>query len=124
MSNLSRFNTQIKNLNNDLINLYPEYEHLEDFQTKFDLLIKCNPRLSHKYFVETVYPYKDKILSKDADFFIKKDYEDDVSKIDMNNSWTLDRVLDMKKIWTTLSDDNKDIVWMYFKVLIKLSELC
>ena len=28
------------------------------------MLIKCNPRLSHKYFVETVYPYKDKIYEE------------------------------------------------------------
>lgn len=124
MSNLTRFNSTINNLTDDLINLYPDYSYLDIFKTKFELLIKYNPRLSINYFKETVYPYKDNIMNKNSDFFLKKDYEDDVNKIDMNNSWTLDRVLDMKNIWGQLSDENKEIVWNYFIVLIKLSEMC
>ena len=124
MSNLSRFNLTINNLTDDLINLYPDYSYLDTFKSKFELLIKYNQRLSLNYFKETVYPYKDNIMSKNSDFFLKKDYEDDVNKIDMNNSWTLDRVLDMKNIWGQLSNENKDIVWNYFIVLIKLSEMC
>lgn len=126
MTTLSRFNLTVENLINDLITLYPDKGYLKVCREKFNILKNYNPKLTMTYFIQSVYPYKEQIQKKEDSFFLEKDYNTDVNKYvnDMNNSaWALDRVLDLKNIWNELSDKNKETIWTYFNVLIKLVDM-
>ena len=54
---------------------------------------------------------------------INKDYKEDVQQLQYDSKWSLDQVLNLKELWSQLNDENKEIIWTYFSVLIKLVEL-
>lgn len=121
MSNLTKFNLTLSNFIDDLIRVFPNYNNLEIFKEKFLLLKSTNPRLIVTYFTNTIYPYKSQIESKDASFFLEKDYSDDITI--ENKQWALDEMLNLKTLWNKLDDNNKETVWKYFLVLLKLCEI-
>ena len=123
ISNLGKFNLTIINLVDDLIILFPNKNYLKIFKTKFELLIKYNPKLSYNLFKSEVYIFKKQIVEKDSNFFLKKEYSDRLENYDINSNWTLDKVLDIKNLWINISEENQNTIWLYFNVLIKLSEI-
>tara|TARA_B100001123_G_C15283520_1_gene1014806 strand:+ start:890 stop:1264 length:375 start_codon:yes stop_codon:yes gene_type:complete len=121
MSNLTKFNLTLENLINDLILVFPDYKNLLIFKEKFILLKGSNPRIIMTYFKNTVFQYKEQINNKDNNFFLEKDYDEDVYI--ENEQWALDEVLNLKVLWKKLTEENKETVWSYFQILIKLCEL-
>lgn len=123
MSNIKKFNLTIDNLVNDIILVFPNYKYLQVFKEKFNLLITYNVRKPIEFFKDGVYSFKEQILSKNEEFFINKDYKDDVQQLQYDSKWSLDQVLNLKELWGELNDENKEVIWTYFSVLIKLVEL-
>ncbi len=123
MSNIKKFNLTVDNLINDLILVFPDYEYIKLFKEKFNILSKYNARKPIEYFKNTVYSFNNEIKNKNADFFLKKDYKNDITVVEENKEWALDQVLNLKNLWQELDDENKDIIWTYFNILIKLTEL-
>ena len=70
-----------------------------------------------------IYIYKEPIVNQNEDFFIKRDYNEDIKDLQYDSQWSLDQVLNLKELWSKLNDENKNIIWTYFNVLIKLVEL-
>lgn len=122
ISPLSIFNININGLVDDLIRLFPDKKYLQVFKLKFETLIKYNPRRSYNLFKSEVYIYKNEIINRDSNFFLKKKYNDRLKNNDINSNWSLDKILDIKNIWGQLSNDNKNIIWEYFSVLIICAE--
>ena len=123
MSNIKKFNLTIDNLVNDIILVFPDYEYLRVFKEKFNLLIKFNVRKPIEYFKNSIYIYKEPIVNRNEDFFIKRNYNEDIKDLQYDSHWSLDQVLNLKDLWNELDDENKNIIWIYFNVLIKLVEL-
>ena len=90
---------------------------------QLNLLCKFNVRKSIEYFKNTVYIYKEQIVNKDENYFIKKTYNEDIEGLEYDTEWTLDQVLNLKELWGQLDDNNKETIWIYFNVLIKITEL-
>lgn len=126
-SNIKKFNMTIGNLIDDLLVICNnKFNHLEVFKTQFELLKSVNPRKIIEQFLINIQPYKEKIKSRDEKFFIEKNYKEDVDKNVSDESYSqssLDEILNLKLIWNTLDDSNKSIIWDYFNVLVKLTEL-
>ena len=123
MSNVKKFNLTVNNLINDLILVFPDYKYLTVFKEKFSIISKYNVRKPIEYFKNTVYYFNNEIKAKNSDFFLKKDYKNDLNGIVENKEWALDQVLNLKDLWKDLNDSNKDTIWSYFNILIKLTEL-
>ena len=117
----------VGNLIDDLLIICDnKFKHLEVFKTQFELLKSVNPRKIIEQFLINIQPYKEKIKSRDEKFFIDKNYKEDVDKNVSDESYSqssLDEILNLKLIWNTLDDSNKNIIWDYFNVLVKLTEL-
>ena len=116
MSILSAFNTQIVNLLNELNQLFPEDKDIEYAKDGVVLLKKTNPRIIYKGFMNYIYKFKEKINNEDDSFFFEehKDIEnDDYMQLILKN---------LQTYWKTLTNNTKKNLWLYFKVLIKLSE--
>ncbi len=126
-SNLSKFNMTISNLIDDLIIICGDkFKNLKIFKEQFKLLKKCNPRKIIEQFLINIQPYKEQIKNKNDDFFLKKNYEEEVNKNVSEESYieqSLDQILNLKEIWLTLEEKNKEIIWSYFNVLVKLVEM-
>jgi len=69
-------------------------------------------------FVEKVLVYKDKIDAGDEDFFLKKEYDNDLN----GQSDLIGKVFEFKSIWRTLTQENKDCVIQYMQILCKLAQ--
>ena len=103
---------------NELCNIFPSDGELLLFREKYNLVKSANSKLILEYFVMYVYPFKTKILCKDENFFLDGGGQDEVK--DKNGLNMRDN---LKKLWLgEMSDDNKTVVWKYFKIFILLSE--
>ena len=121
MKYLKAFNIQILSLLNELLRQYPKDGDLILYNETIETVIKLKPDTCLLNFVAYVYPNKDKIMKMDETYFmnydVKKDFGNDSEIIKLSNK--------IKDIWNNdCSDDNKLVIWKYFKVLIKLCEKC
>ena len=123
MSNIKKFNLTVNNLIDDLILVFHNYQYLKVFKEQFNLLSRYNAKKPLEYFKKTVYCFSDEIKAQNSDFFLKRDYKNDINVIEENKEWALDQVLNLKELWVELSIENKNIIWTYFNILVKLTEL-
>lgn len=82
---------------------------------------KMTPQVLMEHIISHVLPYKQHIMKKDIKFFVEK-------KEKIFAGLPQDRVDYFAKVITKpesqggMSEENKDIVWNYFDVLLRLSE--
>ena len=129
MSNLTRFNTQIDNLLNTLSESFPEFTDIKIFKEKFNLAKKANPKLVLVIFLKHIYPLKEKVVNKDEEFFLSEDLTNkfvnnkDIQKEgNVNQEYVLTKALNLKDIWKKMDTQQKESIWTYFSVLIRLCE--
>jgi len=121
---LSAFNNQLQEFIEELIKVFPEDNDFKTFETSLYMLKKANPRKILELFKTYIIPYSDKILKKDENFFLEENYEHLYNQNNTNaeKGWIITNKL--KKYWNEISNNTKDIIWEYFKVLILLSNKC
>ena len=117
-SYLKIFITQLLNFIDDLILLYPSDNDFKLFKNGINLLNRTNPRKIVNLFREYVDKYEQRIMSRDETFFLQNDY-DEIQKTEN----ILESMNKLKNYWKDLNDSNKEKVWKYFEVLIKLSKM-
>ena len=121
---ISMFNTQITSFINDLILVYPDDKDLYTFKTSLKMLLLYDDKKVINMFKEFVYSkYKVQIENKDSEFFLQNDYEDIITRTNADTpEITAQLINKIKSYWMSMSNENKDIVWKYFTVLIKVCE--
>lgn len=118
MSIKQTFIQQIDNFLNELCTIFPHNGEIQLLNEKYILIRSANSNLVIEYFVEFIYPFKNQIMSEDEKFFISGGGQEDLK----NNSGLKFRD-NIKKLWISeMSDENKEIIWKYFKIFILLSE--
>lgn len=127
MSDLTKFNLQCENLINDLIKILPDEKDLKVAYEQFSFLKSANAEFALRGFLKYVYPCKDHIMNKDEEFFLGNGVNQEVNKFisneKINNDYAIDKVLNLKNFWKSkLSNDDKEVIWKYFQVLIVLCE--
>tara|TARA_B110001469_G_C9547915_1_gene271889 strand:+ start:243 stop:614 length:372 start_codon:yes stop_codon:yes gene_type:complete len=118
---LTAFNTQLINFTDELIILCPEEHDFKVFKNGILLLKRTNPRKIIELFNVYVVKYKESILEKNETFFLDNNYNDDIDTDDIENLYSI--INKLKKYWCSLSDSNKETVWKYLQVLIKLNDI-
>jgi hypothetical protein len=118
-SPLSNFNNQLLAFVEDLSETYTEERDLVRALDALKALKKVNPKLLHTSFMEYVYP----------DFAGPVKAQDEATLI-ANARRMLDgefkeyafAYLIFDKHWSTMSDENKNVIWNWCKVLVVLAE--
>lgn len=117
------FNTKLREFISDLISVYPLDEDLKKFKTSIHVLLLISDNKIMKLYNDYVYTkYKTQIFNKDEEFFMKHDYKDEVNNTEESYEFTEKLIDKIKSYWSTMSKDNKKIVWTYFTLLTKLCE--
>lgn len=116
------FNTKLREFIGDLARVYPEDNDLIKFKTTINMLLLVNDKNIIKIFNEFVYEkYQSKILNKDEDFFMKHDYTEELnSTADAAPEFTESLINKIKSYWENMTHENKEVVWTYFILLVKL----
>ena len=132
MSILTAFGVQIINLCTELTNMYPEDSFFKSGLTAASLMKKTNPRLMHNLIMEKMSNYRDQIFNEDDAFFAneiskiennKKTGEDTETENNDNiNEDNFNFILRVRTYWNEMSPNTKKQIWMYLKVLFKLSD--
>ena len=115
---LTLFINQICSLNAELVDMYPDDLDIRVCKNTIDTVKKLNPKMIVDAFYNHVYSYKTQIMAKDEAFFIDMNYNALIKDDNMSV------VSNLKKYWSSMSDETKDCMWQYFGVLIVLCEKC
>jgi hypothetical protein len=128
-SNLGRFNSQLENMLNDLSSAFPNFIDIKVFREKYYMARSSNPRMIILTFLKYIYPYKDKIVNKDEQFFLSDNLTKNITNnsdlqkdVNADNEFILTKALNLKTLWLDMNEQQKNTLWTYFKVLIVLSE--
>ena len=133
MSLLTAFTTQVINLVTELNNMYPEDSYFKSGLTAANIMKKTNPRLMHNLMMDKMSEYREQIFSEDDAFFAEeinkleedKNNEDDNTEYDtksIKNKDNFNFVLRVRTYWNQMSPNTKKNIWMYLKVLFRLSD--
>ncbi len=110
--------SQLDNFFTDLCNTFPQNTELNIFKEKFLLLKKANSAIIVQYFITYIYPFKQNIFNKEESFFL-----DGGGQEEIKGDTGLKFRDNIKKLWLAeMSEENKEVVWKYFKVFILLCE--
>jgi|TARA_Y100000389_G_scaffold152396_1_gene152379 hypothetical protein len=122
------FNTKITEFLNDLIRLFPDDADFKMYKTAITLAKLADEKKPLQYYKKFVTEeYKEHIRNKNDKFFLDHDYKEILSDSELSNeinsgdfsSQIVDR---LKGYWSQISDENKEIVWNYFTLFLKISE--
>lgn len=75
-------------------------------------------RIFRDYIIET---YRDKIANEDESFFLSKN---DFEITSRRKEYWMDFIDKIKMAWAKMDDENKKIIWKYFRLLVALSDKC
>ena len=118
------FNTKLKEFVDDLLLLYPEDGNLHAAKKAILLLKTIDGRKTLQLFKVHIYDrYSKQLYDRDETFFMTKDYDEETRLLEnVAENITQQLVDNIKQYWTQMSDKNKDTVWKYWMILLKLCE--
>ena len=109
---------QISNFIDELDSTFPENKDIMIFKEKFNMLKSINSQLIIDYFIQFIYPHKQRIMNQDDNFFLEGGGQEEIK--DKNGLNMRDN---LRNLWTTqMSEENKTVVWKYFRTFILLIE--
>ena len=116
------FNEKMLEFAKDLCEVFPDVPEFKLFRSGVLMLMNIEPKTLEGIFRTYVLSkYREQLLSKDAGFFLDcKEYEIHSQRTD----YWLELIDQIKKMWTTLDNENRDVIWKYFHVMTVLSDKC
>ena len=106
------------NFINDLSNIFPTNKEISLLKEKYYLAKDIDNKIIITYFLQYIYPHKQRIINQDETFFLEGGGQEEVKE--SNGLKFRDNI---KNLWLNeMSNDNKMIIWKYFKIFIVLCE--
>jgi hypothetical protein len=104
----------------------PEYDVLRSEFAKlklgFSVLKTCDEKQPQRVYKDYVLSqYRQRILDEDETFFLETNDYDITSK---RKDYWLDFIGKIKTAWSSMDQENRKIIWRYFKLLTYLSDKC
>lgn len=81
-----------------------------------------NKQICIDIFTTNVLVFKPEIIRGDDDFFLTKEYDEDLSDFGISQNDFMSHVFEFKDIWKDLKDRNKHMVKEYMKILCMLAD--
>lgn len=121
---LKSFHKQLFDFLDDIISIMPDNQELVKSKVYFTTLKQANPTLIIKIWYQYILlPYRDLIESGNVDFFLEKDYTEDLQYI----PYAADvlRIIDtsIRNPIKEMEKENKDKCAKYIQLLTKISEV-
>tara|TARA_B100000900_G_scaffold130914_1_gene110734 strand:- start:720 stop:1124 length:405 start_codon:yes stop_codon:yes gene_type:complete len=121
------FNKKLQELLSDLIVVFPDDKDFKLFKNSVRLITLADVKKPLQMFkLSLTDEYKRNIEERNTDFFLNNDYSDvlnnDIIKQTMNDDDVNKKLINkLKGYWKDLNDNNRDTIWTYFNILLKLS---
>ena len=116
---ISGFNNQLIAFVEELSETNPEEKSLKTALDALRALKKANPKLLHTGFMEYVYPdFHEPVMAEDEETLMKKGHE---ALHGEHAEYAFAYVI-FDRHWSGMSEDNKQAIWKWCKVLVVLAE--
>jgi hypothetical protein len=118
---LTIFNDHFVEFITDIHNVFPEDADILAAKNSLIAIRKANPKLIVKIWIKYVAtPYQDRIMSGDINFFIEKDYSNDLTR--SNNSDQIMESIDrLRNPVKQMNPDNQQKTMKYIQNLCKIA---
>ena len=125
MSNiLMAFNDHFADFINDIQSVFPEDVDILSAKNALIAIRKANPRMIVKMWnLFIVSKYRNEITAGNLEFFMNKDYANDVSNT-QNSDKIMESIDRLREPIRNMGPDNQAKVMKYIQNLTKLAELC
>lgn len=118
---LRAFNNIFFEFIDKVIYFFPDHTEFKTARTSIEILKKTNPTIIVKIWFTYVYtPYAEEINNGDINFFINKDYSNDL-KDTTDQSRIMKFINDMREYVMNVPDEQKNIIMNYVQNLSKMS---
>jgi hypothetical protein len=117
MSYNAMFIEQTQNLIEILVDILPDNYNVKVFKEGFETLRKYNKQLIINGYIKYVLPHKKYIIEHNDKFFLEGGGQENLVN-DNNYQFTID----IKKDWGKISNDDKEILWKCFNILVLIAE--
>ena len=118
---IKTFNNQLRELLNDIKIIFPNDREIIKGNQFLNLLIKANPSKIISIWNNRVVPYNEIIEKGEVNFFLTKDYENDIA-LESKDS-VLNAINRLRKPIQQLDEENKIKTMKYIQNLTKLTKL-
>ena len=105
--------------------VFPEDRDFKVYKASIKILVKINPKKVLTIFANNTKLYKEQILEKNEDFFLKNDYSEVINntkKTDISDDEINDIIKKIQGYWIELEKTNKEKIWDYMLLLVNLSD--
>ena len=120
---LKAFNKHLFEFIDDIITIFPEKKEISTSKDYLETLKTANPTILIKIWFTYIYePYQTEIGVGNINFFLEKDYSQDISKVP--NSEKILEVIDtsLREPLTQMDDENKTKCIKYVQLLSTISD--
>lgn len=108
--------TQITNFIDEICSTYKNNNDMHLFREKYNMVKGINSQLIIDYFIKFIYPHKESIKNQDETFFLSGGGQEEI-----NDKYGLRLRDNLNNLWVNeMKEENKKIVWKYFKTFILL----
>lgn len=119
------FNQKAEEFCKDLVSTFPEVNEFKQLKSAMLLLKNLDERkpreIFHKFMTQQ---FRERIMGRDESFFMNDVHNHVVAVEGIDTSQWETIVNLLRSLWVGLGDDNKDIIWKYFQVLVTVSDKC
>ena len=121
---LKAFNSQFEEFLEDIEILYPDNKDIRTTKTGLGMMRRVNPKkIVSVWYRYICLKYKEEIDKENLDFFLSKDYRDDLKMDEGTSNKVLEGIDKIRGPMRELDDDNTKKCIQYFKNLNTLSEI-
>lgn len=122
-STLKIFNNQMLSFANVLTNRFSDNSSLSLAVSGLEALSSCNPKKTIELFTLYVYQYRDRIMDKNEEFIMTTDFvNENYSDVNASSKYASEMMVSLKNNWGTLNQSEKENIWKYLQVLVKLTD--
>jgi hypothetical protein len=120
------FNQKAEEFCKDLVSSFPEVNEFKQLKSAMLLLKNLDEKKPRDIFSKFItLQVREKIMSRDESFFLTTEIQNHIVDMEQINTSDWDSIVNLlRSLWMGLSDDNKDVIWKYFQVLITVSDKC
>jgi hypothetical protein len=122
---LRAFNQHLKDFMDDIKRLFPDNLKIRTLHNSLNTFIKVNPKKAIELWYSNItLKYNSQIMNEDLDFFLSKDYHDDVKTADgVGIKFDIDLVNELREPVMSIDNENKSMAIKYIKEMAQLSLL-
>lgn len=121
------FNNKLTEFLKELVQTFPSDTDFKLFQASVRVLKLADEKKPLELFNSGLTDeYKENIRNKNEEFFLNNDYSDVLNNEHLkkhNDNDINDKLINkLKGYWKELDDNNREIVWQYFTILLKICD--